>query len=51
MIAEIQQYGPITCGINSAELSKYISGILDTDLTSLRIDHFVLVYGWGSENG
>ena len=47
MVAEIQRYGPIVCGINTDELSKYTSGVLDSDVPAPRINHYVLVYGWG----
>lgn len=52
MMEEIHTYGPIACGVNSTVLSAYTSGIIKATLEPLsRIDHYVLVYGWGVENG
>lgn len=50
MMDEIHKYGPIACGINSTILNNYtnLSGIIKANGdNSARIDHYVLVYGWG----
>lgn len=48
MMDEISQYGPIACGINSTGLSNYTNGTIKfNNQTGNRIDHYVLVYGWG----
>lgn len=42
------RYGPIPCGISASDsLKNYTSGILKDESGSQRIDHFVVVYGWG----
>ena len=51
MMQEISSYGPVVCGINSEVLSTYTGGILTPDQQSARINHYVLLYGWGVENG
>lgn len=51
MMEEIYTYGPIACGMSSSSLSNYTKGsILDVQ-GSKKADHFVMVYGWGEENG
>lgn len=54
MMEEIYQYGPIACGINSTVLNNYTSasGIIKSGKWDQnRINHYVLVYGWGVDNG
>lgn len=52
MMDEIYYFGPIVCGINSTILNYYtnLTGIIranNESSGSARIDHHVLVYGWG----
>lgn len=44
--------GPIVCGIaQSNDLKNYTKGILNDKSGNKQILHYVMVYGWGVENG
>ena len=52
MMDEIYNRGPISCAIGvTAQLKNYTKGIFADATDSRKIQHYVLVYGWGIENG
>lgn len=46
-MAEIERYGPISCGMSSANLSNYTPNTMINNNGSKKVDHFVTVFGWG----
>jgi hypothetical protein len=48
MKGQIQNYGPIACGMNNTVLNNYTNDIIMSGSPAdNRINHYVLVYGWG----
>lgn len=46
---EIYARGPVACGVNANELTKYTGGIIDLPHASREIDHIVRTIGWGAD--
>lgn len=51
MKTEIKSFGPIVCGINSDSLHSYKEGIISQNSNVSRVNHYVVVYGWGASEG
>ena len=49
---EIGKSGPVVCGISATnEFKAYTKGIFEDKSGANNHNHYVVVYGWGEENG
>jgi len=49
---EINNSGPVVCGISATEEFKaYSKGLFEDKSGANNHNHYVVVYGWGEENG
>ena len=51
MMAEIQQRGPIACGVDAGPLHTYTGGILYDKTGAKSINHIISIVGWGEDQG
>jgi hypothetical protein len=49
---EIMNNGPVVCGVSAtAGFKTYGKGVLEDQSGIVNHNHYVMVYGWGVENG
>jgi hypothetical protein len=51
MVAALNENGPLSVGVDATYWSFYSGGIYDTSCSSERMNHGVLLVGYGEENG